>query len=464
MSEQSSSWPRSSNYASVPLPPSPDVLRSTDYTSSEPVTERASSRLFLEGKGVRKTVQKLKKLMEVELRSSVKKNPNLAEAVFPDESLPFTIDQNLINKLVPKRPKRKRTKRPQSYLNKPPQEWSEANIGEWLNLIGGALREVYKDAIGTYIDVDGNEVTLPERIWRSDYSGIHLEGSDIKRKPDLILVDKSYEEKSLTWSQVHALGEVTVSALSKNKTIIDTIYQKSFLITNTQENRNFVPSIYFTGKDSFTFEVCDRSGAVHSQTMKIANNQLTLLRIITGLMFARPSNIGYDETIDCDIRGKAKIIRVEKRKYDVIESLFKAESMRGRVTRCWRVARNEGDVQTHYVIKDSWADERRTQSEISTLERIGNLHSSETFCGLPKLFSGEDVPVYSYGDLPGYKSDSTTRRRAADSKVEGRVHRRLLMQPVGKHITNCTSLKELVGGIIDAIKGIFKPFNVKRLF
>jgi hypothetical protein len=141
-------------------------------------------------------------------------------------------------------------------------------------------------------------------------------------------------------------------------------------------------------------------------------------------MFGRPSDIGYDETIDCDTQGKARIIRVENKKYEVIESLFKAESMRGRVTRCWHVARNEGDTQTHYVIKDSWADERRTQSEISTLERIGNL-TSESFSGVPKLFKGEDVPVYLYGDQPGYKSDSTTRRRAADSKVEGRVHRRL---------------------------------------
>jgi hypothetical protein len=256
---------------------------------------------------------------------------------------------------------------------------------------------------------------------------------------------------------------VTASVLSKNKTIIDTIYQKSFIITNTQENRNFVPSLYFTGTDSFTFEVCDRSGAVHSQTMKIADNQLTLLRVIVGLMFGRPSDIGYDETIDCNTQGEARIIRVEGRKYEVTKPLFKAESMRGRVTRCWHVTRNEEGIQTHYVIKDSWADERRTQSEVSTLERIGNINPSESFSGVPKLFKGEDVLVYLYGDRPGYKPDSTARRRVADSAVEGRIHRRLLMQPVGKHITNCASLKELVGGIIDTVKGIFKPFNVKRL-
>lgn len=47
------------------------------------------------------------------------------------------------------------------------------------------------------------------------------------------------------------------------------------------------------------------------------------------------------------------------------------------------------------------------------------------------------------------------------SNVEGRVHRQLLMQPVGKHISNCASLKELVGGIIDTIEGIFKSFIVE---
>lgn len=197
--------------------------------------------------------------------------------------------------------------------------------------------------------------------------------------------------------------------------------------------------------------------------MKIADNQLTLLRVIVGLMFGSLSDIGYDETVDCDIKGATRTIRVEGEKYEVMKSLCKAESMRGRVTRCWHVTRSEGGTQTHYVIKDSWADERRTQSEACTLERIGDLNFSESPSGVPKLCKGGDVPVYLYDDPPGYKSDSTARRRTVNSKVEGRVHRRLLMQPVGKHITNWTSLKELVGGFIDAVKGIFKLFNVKRL-
>ena len=411
---------------------------------------------------MKKTVEKLKRLMEVELRASVEKNPDLVEAVFPDDSLPFLINQDLIDKLTPGHHTRKKTKRAGHSLN-PPSEWSENKIATWLNQIGDALRKAHRtEDFSTYTDVDGKEASLPERIWRSDYSGVYLDGSEAKRKPDLILVDKDTPASTLTWSQVHALGEVTVSALSKNKTILDTIYQKSFIITNAQDNRNFVPTLYFTGTDSFTFEVCDRSGSVHSQTMKIAENRLTLLRAVAGLMFGRPSEIGYDETIDCNIRGKATAIRVAGTKYEVIKSLFKAESMRGRVTRCWHVMRIEEGIPAHYVIKDSWADQRRTQSEVSTLELIRNLHS-EGFSGVPKLFKGEDVLVYLYGDAPGYKSDSTIRRRAAGSKVEGRVHRRLLMQPVGKHITSCASLKELVGGIIDTVKGIFKPFNVTEL-
>ena len=165
MSKQSSSLPRSSHYTS--LPPSPDVPRSTEYTSSEPVTERASSRLFLEGHGgMHKTVEKLKRLMEMELRSSIEKNSNLAEAVFPDESLPFTIDQDLINKLVPKQPSRSTRKKPkrrqQSYLNRPPNKWSEPLVCQWLNQIRDSLRNVYEDEnIGAYINVDGNNIAPP---------------------------------------------------------------------------------------------------------------------------------------------------------------------------------------------------------------------------------------------------------------------------------------------------------------
>ena len=49
--------------------------------------------------------------------------------------------------------------------------------------------------------------------------------------------------------------------------------------------------------------------------------------------------------------------------------------------------------------------------------------------------------------------DCTTRRRGDDSSVEGRIHRRLLMKPVGRHITDFRCLHELVGAIIDAVEG-----------
>jgi hypothetical protein len=50
--------------------------------------------------------------------------------------------------------------------------------------------------------------------------------------------------------------------------------------------------------------------------------------------------------------------------------------------------------------------------------------------------------------------DSTARWRVRDeSGGEERVHRRIVMKPVGRHITNFKSLKELVGAFMDIIKG-----------
>ena len=84
--------------------------------------------------------------------------------------------------------------------------------------------------------------------------------------------------------------------------------------------------------------ICDRSGVVESKTLKVKKHPLVLLRIIAGLMFARPSDIGYDESIDCDENGKAINIRLKGEMLRVIKDLFMSDSMRGRATRCWCVA------------------------------------------------------------------------------------------------------------------------------
>src|ERR1700676_170067 len=79
-------------------------------TVSEPITERVSSRLSLsrqtllsktsKPKPTPFTVHGLKSHLETKVEQSREMNPNLAEVVFPDDSLPFVIDKALVQHLA----------------------------------------------------------------------------------------------------------------------------------------------------------------------------------------------------------------------------------------------------------------------------------------------------------------------------------------------------------------------------
>jgi hypothetical protein len=396
------------------------------------------------------TVAELKRLLNMELRDSIEFNESLVETVFPDHNLPIPIDDNLFN--GPRATRSQTRRSPKSVLNQPPDDWSEANTCQWLNDIGDTLRQANINT--KYTNNEGNVVTPSKRIWSSSYSGIYMNTSNQvavpRRKPDIILIDEDFDG-DISWPQVHSLAEVTRTELIKSRTVKDTIYQKSYIMFRSQDNRNFVPSLYFTGEGFFTFNVCDRSGIAYTTTMKIADHPLILLRILTGLMFGHPSVVGYDLTIQCNPCGRAVLIRAGKLDYRVKAALFKSTSLRGRATRCWSVESTDGHKEG-FVLKDCWADTRREQSEIMILEFIRELGLCESHC-VPKLVHGENVPILLNVILGQYGADYTARRRGDHSKVEGRVHRRIVMKPLGKHLTDFRCLHELVGAVIDAVEG-----------
>lgn len=454
---------------SAPVPTRSPWILSTPSSepaiSSEPIIERLSSKQF-PAQAKAHTVPELKANMDKELKDSTVQDTGLAAAVFPDTYLPITIDAELVEKLIPPGTTTRATRqtksknKSKSILLNPPEFWTENNFADWLNSIGDALETMYP-LLGTYLDVDGKQAAIAKRRWSPRHHGSILDGSPIRRKPDAILVDRNCESgvdgQEITWQKVHAVCEVTVSERKNSKTIKETVRQKSYLMLTTQVDRCFTICLDFTC-DSFTLTIIDRTGLVHTETLKVLEEPSTLLRIIVGLMFGRPSDIGYDETMECDDDGKAKSLMIGGKRYQVEEELFRSESVRGRATKCWRVSRSEGGIVDQFVVKDSWVDVRRTQSEIMTLTHICNDHLCEGQ-GVPRLICGEDVRVPTGPHLaPIFIIDSTARRRVtlANDQAEERVHRRLLMGPVGIRITNFRSLKELVGAFIDVVQGIFR--------
>jgi hypothetical protein len=160
---------------------------------------------------------------------------------------------------------------------------SERGLSDWLNHVGEALASHFE------------ELSL-DRGWDARNFATALKGSPHKRKPDVMLLDKSPESEPM-WIAVRALCETT-SVANFHQDIRRTISQKSFLIFNNQFNRRFVPSLAFFGP-SFWFTAIDWAGVVYSPDYNIQNDKLLLLRIIIGLMFANKEVIGYDLTMRC---------------------------------------------------------------------------------------------------------------------------------------------------------------------
>lgn len=301
----------------------------------------------------------------------------------------------------------------------PPKDRTEAHIVSWLNNLGANLGVAY-----------GREVL---RRWSHACCDIQPSGSNINRKPDLILIDERTDVAKPEWKQICALGETTVEKDPPSR-IKTTIKQKSFVIFTTQPDRTFVPSISFT-RNHFSFTVCDRSGVVSTGFIPLKNNKHMLLRILAGLMLGTDEDIGYDTTMHHTVAGDIDTITVKGVEYRVVENLFMSKTMRGRATQCWHVSKDDKS----YIIKDSWIATTLMSNEIETLNVVEGVPC------VPTLIAGIDV------ELNNGKPMSTETRRVGVDFDENRVRRRLVMTPVGQPLDSFTSKKELIGAMIDIV-------------
>ena len=62
-----------------------------------------------------------------------------------------------------------------------------------------------------------------------------------------------------------------------------------------------------------------------------------LVWYLTGLMLSERQNLGYDETMTWDDKGKLQTIQVDGKKYDVTGQIFQSHALRGHTTQCWLV-------------------------------------------------------------------------------------------------------------------------------
>jgi hypothetical protein len=377
-------------------------------------------------------VEDLDKILAIELNNAVLDDvTSLVEAVFPDKYLPFAVNKTLLRSL-------KDVYGKNGWIG--PALGSESTTAEWLNGIGKFKIHALVTSTDTFNGIANALVAKRQihlrRRWCSSNHASPVKGSPIKRKPDLVLVDAHRPEDWVPeWKDIRAIGELT-SQKSLTRKLRNQILNKAYVAMNKQDDRRFI--IFLTFVDtSFYLTLCDRAGVVYSSAYDIHGDALRLLRILTGLMCSEEHVLGHDPTIRRGPDDTVVAISIAGVEYEVIKKLFSSSSLRGRATRCWHVKKDEEE----FVIKDGWIHEGRKSSEADILRQI-----SGVAC-VPTLIAAEDLKHPGDPNV----TDSTCLYRAGVDYDEVRLHRRILMQPVGTSIWSFTSKKELVGAFMDIV-------------
>lgn len=302
--------------------------------------------------------------------------------------------------------------------------------------------------IDKYKDVDGLYRSVPGRKWSSIHADTPLPSGSpyqIKRKPDIVLVEATEDLHTLEWSKILVCSETTT--VNNNPVTEAMVKEKSYIMFMEQDNRCFVPAVYFQN-DRFGFHMYDRNRLqTYRAPLQSTHSPSHLLRIFTHLFFGRPAAIGYDETMSCE-EGRAKRVKQCGDWWDVDRELHRSASFIGRSTKCWVVSlkREGSDDIIRQVMKDTWANVLTADNEYKILKRIQNINGGRS---LPQLYNWSRVPV-PIGD--SVEDDSTARRDHPDAIA--RVHCRLVSGPVAYPLTCFVNLKDFVGALVDATQGI----------
>ena len=324
----------------------------------------------------------------------------------------------------------------------PPASLTEAGVKRWLNSVARSISSA-----------SGQK---PKRAWNADFANVILPDEDVRCKPDIILINNLIESPS--WKMVKAVVEVT-SRSRIHSEMKKTINNKTYLIFSAQHTCRFVPFLAIC-KGSIRFIVTDRDGQAVTNIeylQKGPYHALNFIRIIVALMFASEEVIGFDPTVSLRHNGSIRTIAAGDKVYAVKSTVHAVRGVIGRSTRVWSAYCEESNKVV--VIKDGWVHQARAMIEEEHLMKVQEIR------GVPKLVWGGTVKIHDPADPlhRAYVDDDTAwiRHDFSDDRVS-RVHRRLVLYPVGEKLSSFTSLGELIAALRDIVIGMFPfyEFNV----
>ena len=325
------------------------------------------------------------------------------------------------------------------------------------------------------------------------FSALHANhpiANAVPRKPDIVLlrlVDHLYARTGkLEWKDVQALVEHTDSAEVPAR-MARTITDKNYLMFCAQPEKNFIINLCITGLGTYV-AVSDHAGQVDTDLMSFdrPSSVLLFLRMVMGFAFLPDKWLGVDDTIIRRVHGQTSsapilfetleppyssvfkdpkitliyplpslvekplaitkeeagegecsqfdTIAVGDKTYKVLSVLFQSPAFIGRATKVFLVRFEDG---REGVLKDSFIniDRRSEESILSDL------------C-IP--FGPDLISHCILGDTSTFRT-SFLKPAAV---TETRQKRRIVTYPAGVHISDFTSLWELMVVFLDVLVGM----------
>jgi Fungal protein kinase len=336
--------------------------------------------------------------------------------------------------------------------------------------------------IAHFLDATEQVSLKPLRYFTAVHSTKVLEGHAIRRKPDNMLVrliNGYLRETPLRWCDSQALIEHTREKKPPIR-LPETINIKSYLTFCSQPERDYVVSLCITGQ-GFHIVVTDHVGQIETDIIPFKHNVSTMIfvRMVMGLAFLPDIHLGVDTTITrhevgkpsnrafseeykpftygngskpsillfaCspslddqspttpvspDSENEINTISIGRNVYKVMRLLFRTQTLIGRATRAFLV---QFPDKRCGVLKDSWI----------TMDRE---READFLQGLDIPYGPELVDHCILSNTDIFRKHPIMR----SLNHECRQKRRIVTYPAGVHISDFTSLWELMLAFFDVV-------------
>lgn len=314
---------------------------------------------------------------------------------------------------------------------------------------------------------------------------------DTLYKPSSVLLDHAVHESkyhTLRWANVKVAIEIKPQGMQDEGIEQCSLYSQSMF--DDQPGRRFVPAVVIAGSKA-TLLVFDRSGTIASDEIDVHDDPRQFLHLILGILFVKEVHLGFDWSLwkDLSSMNGSSFIETGNVLYKV-NCIYNEFGIEGRGTVCYRGVSMVDDSEV--VIKDSWVDVCRKETEIGILKKL-NERNEEDLCTpdgvrvIPEIVHYEVMVTWRPGPHPIERRyvDTTTaifRHELVDwdengkpkwawdsadektrKKIVIRKLCRVVMKPFGQKLHTFTSKKVLMRAFGDIVHGMFYLSTTKIL-